>query len=56
MTKKKWFTLSLVGAALLLIPRRSSRQTLPVAQDNLPPINENKSQPSTKECTAKDSQ
>ena len=26
--KKKWITLSLVGAALLLIPRRSSRQTL----------------------------
>ena len=24
--KKKWLTLSLVGAALLLIPRRSSRQ------------------------------
>lgn len=24
--KRKWFTLGLVGAALLLIPRRSSRQ------------------------------
>ena len=25
-SKKKWLTLSLIGAALLLIPRRSSRQ------------------------------
>ena len=29
--KKKWIKLSLIGAALLLIPRRSSRQTSPVA-------------------------
>lgn len=29
MNKKKWLTLSLVGTALLLIPRRSSRQTSP---------------------------
>lgn len=28
MTKKKWLTLSLIGTALLLIPRRSSRQTV----------------------------
>ncbi len=27
MPKKKWLTLSLVGAALLLIPRRSSKQS-----------------------------
>ena len=33
MTKKKWLTLSLVGTALLLIPRRSSRQTLPPVQN-----------------------
>lgn len=33
MTKKKWLTLSLVGIALLLIPRRSSRQTLPPVQN-----------------------
>ncbi len=44
MNKKKWFTLSVVGAALLLIPRRSSRQTLPVTQDNLKPTNKDKSQ------------
>ena len=32
--KKKWLTLSLVGAALLLIPRRSSRQdSVPVDKD-----------------------
>ncbi|MGM8884828.1 hypothetical protein ACS8FD_02680 [Psychrobacter sp. 1U2] len=31
MNKKKWLTLSLVGSALLLIPRRSSRQTRPIA-------------------------
>ena len=29
MTKKKWFMLSLAGTALLLIPRRSSRQMRP---------------------------
>lgn len=29
MSKKKWVSLSLVGIGLLLIPRRSSRQTLP---------------------------
>lgn len=29
--KKKWVKLSLIGAALLLIPRRSSRRTLPIA-------------------------
>lgn len=27
LNKKKWLTLGLVGAALLLIPRRSSRDT-----------------------------
>ncbi|MGM8870810.1 hypothetical protein ACS8E3_03885 [Psychrobacter sp. 2Y5] len=31
MNKKKWLTLSLIGTALLLIPRRSSRQTHPSA-------------------------
>lgn len=34
MNKKKWLTLSLVATALLLVPRRSSRQTLPAT--NLP--------------------
>ncbi len=29
MQKKKWLTLALVGTALLLIPRRSSRQASP---------------------------
>lgn len=29
MTIKKWLTLGAVGTALLLIPRRSSRQTMP---------------------------
>lgn len=27
--KKKWLTLGVIGAALLLIPRRSSRQDMP---------------------------
>ena len=34
MDKKKWFTLGVVGTALLLIPRRSSRQTIPTINDN----------------------
>lgn len=34
MSKKKWFTLSLVATALLLIPRRSSRQTLAATENN----------------------
>lgn len=38
--KKKWLTLGLVGAALLLIPRRSSRQDSHyknnLADDSLP--------------------
>lgn len=34
MDKKKWFTLGVVGTALLLIPRRSSRQTIPTTNDN----------------------
>ena len=33
MTKKKWLTLSLIGTALLLIPRRSSRQTVAPVQN-----------------------
>jgi hypothetical protein len=35
MNKKKWLTLSLVGTALLLIPRRSSRQTPPTTESSL---------------------
>ena len=34
MDKKKWFTLGVVGTALLLIPRRSSRQTIPTTNYN----------------------
>lgn len=45
MTLKKWLTLSAVGAALLLIPRRSSRQ-LPTSdiskKQDTATINENK--------------
>lgn len=34
-SKKKWLTLGLVGAALLLIPRRSSRQdSMPINKDS----------------------
>lgn len=33
INKKKWLILGVVAAALLLIPRRSSRQDMPV--DNL---------------------
>lgn len=33
MSKKKWLTLGIVGSALLLIPRRSSRQTTPNIDD-----------------------
>ena len=35
MNKKKWLTLSLIGTALALIPRRSSRQTPPSANGHL---------------------
>ena len=35
MNKKKWLTLGLVGTALLLIPRRSSRQTPPTTEGDL---------------------
>ncbi len=34
MDKKKWFTLGVIGTALLLIPRRSSRQTIPTTNDS----------------------
>ncbi|WP_201575440.1 hypothetical protein [Psychrobacter sp. H8-1] len=50
MNKKKWLTLSVVATALLLIPRRSSRQAMPdhhkpskkdtVNQPNQAPLND----------------
>ena len=34
MNKKKWLTLTVVGVALLLIPRRSSRKDINNNSDN----------------------
>ncbi len=39
--KKKWLTLGLVGAALLLVPRRSSRRDLP-SPDGVPKQHDSK--------------
>lgn len=46
MNKKKWLTLSFIATALLLIPRRSSRHTLPDTKSRL------KGQPSDSELRA----
>ena len=48
MNKKKWLTLGLVGTALLLIPRRSSRQTPPITEGDLK-VPHNDAQPLAKD-------
>lgn len=34
---KKWLTLGVIASGLLLIPRRSSRRSLPPLSEKLPP-------------------
>jgi len=60
MNKKKWLTLGLVGTALLLIPRRSSRQTLLTTEGHLQgqhndtqPLAKDKSSTQTTDSTEK---
>lgn len=56
MNKKKWFTLGAVGAALLLLPRRSSWQATRNAKDEFKKDDTKTDSPRNKDSQNKDLQ